>query len=145
MKTLMMTLALALVSTAACKKNNNDTSATGAPKVTEGDKTPSNTTVPANTTPTTTTPTTTTPTTPSAGATAAANMPTECVDYKAAFDKLATCDKIDAATRQQLKQTYDTQSATWANLQDDAKGDAAASCKAALDAINAAAKTPCGW
>src|SRR5215467_5537172 len=47
---------------------------------------------------------------------AAANLPAECNDYKAAVDKLASCDKLPAASRDALKQSYETLSKTWANV-----------------------------
>jgi hypothetical protein len=72
-------------------------------------------------------------------------LPAECNDYKAAVDKVATCDKLPAETRDQLKKAFDTTSATWASLAPEAKAGLAPSCKAALDAVTTAAKTTCGW
>jgi hypothetical protein len=75
----------------------------------------------------------------------ASDLPAECGEYKAAIDKLATCDKLDAATRDPLKSAFDTASAGWAKLSAEDKAKLGASCKAGADAVSAAAKTPCGW
>jgi len=74
-----------------------------------------------------------------------AALPADCNDYKAAIDKLAGCDKLPPETRDQLKKSYDTTSAAWTSLTPEAKAGLVTSCKAALDAVNAAAKTTCGW
>src|ERR1700690_293134 len=42
--------------------------------------------------------------------------PQECQDYKAAIDKLASCDKMPQQARDAMKQGFDTASAAWANL-----------------------------
>jgi hypothetical protein len=76
---------------------------------------------------------------------AAGGMPTECNDYKAAVDKVASCDKLDAAARDALKNAYTQLSAGFASLPAEAKANLAGTCKTALEKVNAAAKTICGW
>ncbi len=76
---------------------------------------------------------------------AAAPLPADCNDYKAAIDKLASCDKLPAETRDQLKKAFETTSSAWASLTPEAKAGLGPSCKTALDAVNTAAKTTCGW
>jgi hypothetical protein len=76
---------------------------------------------------------------------APAALPADCNDYKAAIDKLASCDKLAAETRDGLKKAYETTSAAWSSLTPEAKAGLGTSCKTALDAVNAAAKTTCGW
>ncbi len=67
--------------------------------------------------------------------TATADLPTECTEYKAAIDKIATCDKVPQQTRDALKQAYDTSSNAWATVPADGKAALAASCKSATDAV----------
>jgi hypothetical protein len=72
---------------------------------------------------------------------AAAALPTECADYKAAVEKLATCDKLPAATRDTLKKSFDAAEKTWADfgkLPDAAKQAAIDSCKKGAEAVKAA-------
>ena len=78
---------------------------------------------------------------------AAANLPAECNDYKAAVDKLASCDKLPAASRDALKQSYETLSKTWANVPADDAGKKAMAdgCKAGADAVKTSAAKICGW
>jgi hypothetical protein len=72
-------------------------------------------------------------------------MPTQCTDYKAAIDKLATCDKLDVATRDALKQAYQQLAAGWPSLPPEAKANLVGACKTALDKVNQAAKSTCNW
>lgn len=66
-------------------------------------------------------------------------LPQECKDYQAAIDSLATCDKLSQATRDALKQSYEQQSAAWANLTADAKASLGTACKSAADAVKQSA------
>ena len=59
----------------------------------------------------------------------------ECDAYKAAIDKLATCDKIPEAARKQMKDAFDQAAGAWKSLPADAKAQAATGCKAAADAV----------
>lgn len=82
---------------------------------------------------------------PAAAPVAAGELPTECTAYKAAIDKLASCDKLPAASRDALKQAYDAASTQWANLPAEQKTTLATGCKAAVDAIEQTAAQTCGW
>jgi hypothetical protein len=108
-------------------KENKDT--TAEKKTTEG--------APATPTPA--------PATAPAPAAAAGDLPAECNDYKAAIDKLSSCDKMPQQARDALKQAYDQASAGWASLPADAKANLATACKAGTDAVNTSAKQVCGW
>ena len=72
-------------------------------------------------------------------------LPAECDDYKAAIDKLASCDKMPQQARDALKNAYDQASAGWANLPAEAKANLATACKAGADAVMQSAKATCGW
>ena len=63
----------------------------------------------------------------------------ECDDYKAAIDKLASCEAIPEATRKTMKDAFDQASGAWASLQAESKAAAATGCKAAADATKQAA------
>ena len=76
---------------------------------------------------------------------AAGDLPAECNDYKAAIEKLASCDKMPQQARDALKQAYDQASAGWANLPAESKAGLATACKAGADAVMQSAKTTCGW
>ncbi len=84
----------------------------------------------------------------SGGAPAAADLPKECADYKAAMDKLASCEKMPAATKDGLMQGFKAMSEGWANvanLPPEAVKAMTDGCKKSGDALTAAAKTICGW
>lgn len=74
-----------------------------------------------------------------APAAAAGDLPAECADYKAAIEKLASCDKLPQATRDALKQSYEQTSAAWANVPAEGKASLATSCKSAADAVKQSA------
>jgi hypothetical protein len=80
-----------------------------------------------------------------APAAAAGDLPAECNDYKAAIEKLASCDKMPQQARDALKNAYDQASAGWANLPAEAKANLATACKAGADAVMQSAKSVCGW
>jgi hypothetical protein len=87
---------------------------------------------------------------PAAGSAAPAaagggDLPAECNDYKAAIEKLSTCDKMPQQARDALKNAYDQASAGWANLPAEAKANLATACKAGADAVMQSAKQVCGW
>jgi hypothetical protein len=73
------------------------------------------------------------------------DLPAECNDYKAAIEKLASCDKMPQQARDALKQAYDQASAGWANLPAESKAGLATACKAGADAVMQSAKATCGW
>ena len=73
------------------------------------------------------------------------DLPQECQDYKAAIDKLASCDKMPQQARDAMKQGFETASTAWEGLPADAKKSLATGCKAGVDAVNQSAKAVCGW
>jgi hypothetical protein len=73
------------------------------------------------------------------------DLPAECNDYKAAIDKLSSCDKMPQQARDALKNAYEQASAGWANLPAEAKANLATACKAGADAVTQSAKQVCGW
>jgi len=79
------------------------------------------------------------------GAALAADLPSECSDYKVAVERLSTCEKMAPKAREALKKAFDDASAGWANLPADAKSGLAPACKAGTDAVISAAKQTCGW
>jgi hypothetical protein len=109
---------------AGCKKEPEKTQETPVAKPTEPMAKPEDTTAK--------------PTAPTAP-TAAADLPAECGEYKAAIEKIASCDKVPQQQRDALKQAYDTSSSAWATVPADGKAALAASCKSATDAIKTSA------
>ena len=67
------------------------------------------------------------------------DLPAECADYKAAIEKLASCDKLPQATRDALKQSYEQTSAAWASVPAEGKAALGTACKAAADAVKQSA------
>jgi hypothetical protein len=80
-----------------------------------------------------------------APAAAAGDLPAECNDYKAAIEKLSSCDKMPQAARDALKNAFDQASGSWASLPAEAKAGLATACKAGADAVMQSAKATCGW
>ena len=78
----------------------------------------------------------------------AAVIPPECEHYRLAIAKLETCDRLPRASRDALKQGYDTMSQGWtnaANQSPDARRAMVAGCKQALEALEPIGKSVCGW
>jgi hypothetical protein len=73
------------------------------------------------------------------------DLPNECKEYKAAIEKLASCDKMPQQARDQLKKGFDDAAAGWEKLPAEAKAALNTACKAGTDAVMGAAKTTCGW
>lgn len=73
------------------------------------------------------------------------DLPAECNDYKAAIEKLASCDKMPQQARDALKNAFDQASAGWASMPAEAKANLATACKAGTDAVMQSAKATCGW
>ena len=85
---------------------------------------------------------------PTEGAPPTGDLPTECNDYKAMIEKLASCDKMPQQSRDALKQGYDAMSQGWANIGSmpaEAKKAMADGCKQGTDALKQAAGAMCGW
>ena len=70
---------------------------------------------------------------------AAGDLPAECGEYKAAIEKLATCDKLPQQTRDALKQSYEQTSTAWASVPAEGKAALATACKSAADAVKQSA------
>lgn len=66
---------------------------------------------------------------------AVAVLPAECVAYKEAIEKLATCDALPLPTREALKQAYEAAAAKWAAVPADGRPTLAKTCKAGADAL----------
>jgi hypothetical protein len=82
----------------------------------------------------------------SADPAAFADLPQECLDYRAAVDRLSQCgDKLPADVRQLLKDRFDESVAGWAKLPAEAKKSLGDACKAGVTAVEGAAKDKCGW
>jgi hypothetical protein len=74
---------------------------------------------------------------------AGGDLPAECNDYKAAIEKLASCDKLPQASKDALKTSYETMSAGWKDfgtMPAEAKKSIADGCKQAADAVNQTAQ-----
>jgi hypothetical protein len=69
---------------------------------------------------------------------ASGELPAECTEYKAAIEKLASCDKLPQQTRDALKQAYEQASAAWANVPAEGKAALGTACKSAVDAVKQA-------
>jgi hypothetical protein len=76
---------------------------------------------------------------------AAAGVPEECNEYKAAIERLATCEQINASARTTLLEAYRQASAGWATDSEAAKANLKSSCKAGTESVTAVAKQHCGW
>jgi hypothetical protein len=76
---------------------------------------------------------------------AVAGVPTECTDYKAAIERLSTCDKLDVQTRAKLRHEYNIAANMWNQMSTADKAKLVDACKGGIHAVEEAAKTPCGW
>lgn len=69
----------------------------------------------------------------------ASEIPTECVEYKAAVEKLRNCEKLPQASRDALKQAYDQNEQEFSKVTPENRSKIAAACKGATEAVNQAA------
>jgi hypothetical protein len=77
---------------------------------------------------------------------ALADLPQDCLDYRTAIDRLASCgDKLPADVRDALKQRFDESVQGWAKLPAEAKKSLGPACKAGTQAVETNAKAQCGW
>lgn len=74
---------------------------------------------------------------------ALADLPQECLDYRAAVERLTACDKLPADVRDVLKQRFDESVTGWTKLPAEAKRSLGPACKAGADAVIANSKQ-CG-
>jgi hypothetical protein len=72
-------------------------------------------------------------------------LPKQCDDYKAAIDKLATCEAMPKEARETLVKAYTDAAAGWKALPDAAKEKIGVSCEAGAKAVISTASGPCGW
>lgn len=74
---------------------------------------------------------------------AGGEIPPECQDYKAAVERIQSCDAVPQAARDTLRASFDKASAGWEKL--GSREHLKPSCKAATDAIVAVGRQKCGW
>jgi hypothetical protein len=76
--------------------------------------------------------------------TAIPGLPPECEDYRQAIERVANCDKLPAASRDALKQAFDSMSQNWGTMTDpSARNAMSGACRAATDALNQAMSSMC--
>ncbi len=71
-------------------------------------------------------------------------LPKECGIYKALVVRLASCESL-GPQRGLLEKQFDTSWKAWTGLPKTEHGNIAAGCRAAADAVRAAAAGPCAW
>ncbi len=72
------------------------------------------------------------------------DLPVECGLYKALVGRLAGCE-ILGPQRGLLENQFETSWKAWSVLPPNDRGNVAAGCRAAADAVRAAAAGPCAW
>lgn len=72
------------------------------------------------------------------------DLPVECGLYKALVGKLARCEQL-GPQRGLLERQFETSWKAWSVLPQSERGGIAAGCRAASDAVRAAAAGPCAW
>jgi hypothetical protein len=78
-------------------------------------------------------------------ATGSDGVPLVCGDWRAAIEKLATCNELPQSARDSLLAVYNEASAGWGQLPADAKKNLVGVCHAGADSIVKGAKATCGW
>jgi hypothetical protein len=75
-----------------------------------------------------------------------ANAPPECTKYAADMQRVLACDKLPTASRDAMKQAFDSFSVAFGSLSTtEARAGMASNCKVADDALVQAAKAACNW
>jgi hypothetical protein len=74
----------------------------------------------------------------------AADLPPECLAYKALADKLATCERL-GKQRDLLKGEFDKSWKAWGELPAEQRADVAARCTHAANTLRSAVAAACGW
>ena len=72
----------------------------------------------------------------------------ECAAYGALIEKMSQCDQLPQASRDALKQGYDSMKSSWSSMNgmsDDMKKSMADACRQATDALTQAGRSMCGW
>lgn len=72
-------------------------------------------------------------------------LPKQCEAYKAAVDRLATCDKLTKQARQTLLDGYAKAAEGWKKLPKESMANVKGSCDAGAKSVIAVAKQHCGW
>ena len=75
-------------------------------------------------------------------------IPYSCQQYTTLMEKVMTCDKLPQASRDAMKQALDAMKSGWAgyaNMPQEAKDAMSAGCQQAVDAMNQAMASICGW
>lgn len=72
-------------------------------------------------------------------------LPKECDDYKAAIDRLATCESLSASARETFVKGYAEAAGRWAAMPEASKATLSTACQGGVDAVVAVAKARCGW
>lgn len=140
MKLLRLVVALACV---ACGDSKPD-ERREAPSTKSIDVTQPTTAAPPAPAPTPSPPPAEQPAAPTGSATAAADFPAECNDYRAVVDKMNACDKF-GSQKQQLADTFAKSWEAWSKLPADGRASLATSCKTAADSIRKIGAGACGW
>ena len=73
------------------------------------------------------------------------NLPDECGMYKAAMDRIATCDALPTSSRDAMKQAFDSAAAGWSGLDAETMKTLAPACRAGADAMVQAFPNCGGW
>lgn len=72
------------------------------------------------------------------------DLPVECGVYKALVGRLAGCETL-GPQRGLLEKQFETSWKAWSALPQTERGNVAAGCRAAADAVRAAAAGTCAW
>lgn len=72
------------------------------------------------------------------------DLPVECGVYKALVGRLAGCETL-GPQRGLLEKQFETSWKAWSTLPQNERGNVAIGCRAAADAVRAAAAGPCAW
>lgn len=72
-------------------------------------------------------------------------LPPECDRYKAAIDKIGTCEHLAKAARDTLVKGYEDAAARWAALPEAAKATLSPSCQGGYEAVLGVGLAQCGW
>ncbi len=72
-------------------------------------------------------------------------LPEECDRYKAAIEKIGTCEHMAKAARDTLVKGYEDAAARWAALPEEAKATLSTACAGGFDAVIGVGKAQCGW
>lgn len=71
----------------------------------------------------------------------ASGLPKECLRYRAAILKLASCDKLPPETRDAIRESYEQAAAAWTSVPPERRADLATACTSAAEAVEQSAAT----